>query len=94
MIPHVTSVLRVPACVQDAGYGSAASRETNSYAIEDTRRAINEARLQGVIPYCITIDRNARDYTRRLYGDYHYTILSDIERLPEKLASLYLKLTK
>lgn len=77
----------------DAGYGSGGSSETNAYAIEDTRRAIVEARMQGIVPYCITIDRNAREYTPRLYGEYHYTVLADVTRLPEKLSSLYLRLT-
>jgi len=78
----------------DPGYGSGGSAETNAYAIEDTRRAILEARMRGIIPYCITIDRHARDYTPRLYGEFHYTVLPDVSRLPEKLSNLYLRLTK
>ena len=78
----------------DTGYGSGGSSETNAYAIEDTRRAIIEARIAGITPYCITIDRNARDYTPHLYGEYHYTVLPDVSSLPEKLSNLYLKLTK
>ena len=78
----------------DSGYGTTTATDTNPYAIEDTRRAITEARVHGIVPYCITIDRNARDYTPRLYGEYNYTVLSDVTRLPEKLASFYLNLTK
>jgi len=32
-----------------------------SYGIEDTRRALMEARYRGVHPYCITIDDDAMD---------------------------------
>ena len=78
----------------DSGYGTQDASQTSDYAIEDTRRAIIEARTRGVISYCITIDRSARSYISHLYGDYHYTILSDVSLLPEKLAKLYLRLTR
>ncbi len=78
----------------DPGYGSASSSETSRYAIEDTRRAILECRRQGIIPYCLTIDRYAKKYVSYLYGDYHHAILSDVARLPEKLSQLYLRLTR
>ena len=77
----------------DSDYGSKDASETNEYAIEDTRRAIIDARLRGIIPYCITIDRRAKSYVPHLYGDYHYTVLSDVATLPEKLSRLYLRLT-
>jgi nitric oxide reductase activation protein len=30
------------------------------YGIEDTRQAVAEARLQGLVPFCLTVDREAR----------------------------------
>jgi nitric oxide reductase activation protein len=78
----------------DTGYGTSDGAETNRYAIEDTRRAVIEARMQGVIPFCITIDRAAKKYIPHLYGDYHYAVLPDVMLLPEKLSRLYVKLTK
>jgi nitric oxide reductase NorD protein len=78
----------------DAGYGSTDGSATNDYAIEDTRRAIIEARIAGVVPYCITIDKSAKSYIPRLYGDYHYTVISSVSELPEKLSRLYLRLTR
>jgi nitric oxide reductase NorD protein len=94
--PHKTKLLillsdGIPA---DSNYGSTSSSETNEYAIEDTRRAIIEAKKQGVIPYCITIDRFAKSYIPHLYGDYRYAIINDVTMLPEKLSQLYLKLTR
>jgi nitric oxide reductase NorD protein len=77
----------------DPGYGSPSGSETSRYAIEDTRRAILECRRQGVIPYCLTIDRYAKKYVSYLYG-VHHAILSDVTRLPEKLSQLYLRLTR
>ncbi|MBN1698815.1 MAG: hypothetical protein JW881_14965 [Spirochaetales bacterium] len=78
----------------DPGYGSESGSETNTYAIEDTRRAIIEARKQGVIPYCITIDRFAKSYIPHLYGEYGYAIIDDVGMLPARLSRLYLKLTR
>jgi hypothetical protein len=78
----------------DVGYGSKTGMNTTHYAIEDTRRAIAEARMAGVIPYCITVDRFARRYIPHLYGEWSYTILNDVSVLPERLSRLYLKLTR
>ncbi len=95
-LPHKTRLLLllsdgIPA---DVDYGSASNVETSRYAIEDTRRAIREAKKAGITPYCLTIDRAARDYIARLYGQYHFQVLSDIATLPEKLSKLYLRLTR
>lgn len=78
----------------DPGYGSSSAADTSRYAIEDTRRAILEARRQGIVPYCLTIDRFAKKYVSYLYGDYHHAILSDVGKLPEKLSQLYVRLTR
>ncbi len=47
----------------------------------------------GIAPYCITIDRSARDYIAHLYGDVHFTVIDDVSQLPERLARLYLRFT-
>lgn len=64
-----------------------------AYGIEDTRMALIEARRAGVHPFCITIDREARDYLPRLYGPARYVILDDVRQLPRKTADIYRKLT-
>lgn len=63
------------------------------YGIEDTRMALIEARRANVHPFCITIDREARDYLPQLYGRAHYTILDDVRQLPRKTVDIYRKLT-
>lgn len=64
-----------------------------TYGIEDTRMALIEARRANIHPFCITIDREARDYLPRLYGQAHYAILDDVRQLPRKAADIYRKLT-
>ena len=63
------------------------------YGIEDTRRALLEARRAGVHPFCITIDRDARDYLPHMYGAARYIILDDVKDLPFKVSDIYRRLT-
>ncbi|MCX7173516.1 MAG: VWA domain-containing protein [Proteobacteria bacterium] len=62
------------------------------YGIEDTRRALQEARQRGVRSYCITIDRQGADYLAHMYGAAHYTVLHDVKKLPLKIADIYRRL--
>jgi hypothetical protein len=78
----------------DPDYGDSDGVATSSHALEDTRRAILESRRRGIVPYCLTIDSSARDYISHLYGDFSYSILDDVRLLPQRLARLYLRLTK
>jgi hypothetical protein len=66
---------------------------TDEYALEDTKRALQEARRRGVHPFCITIDRDADDYVRRMYGDVQYLVIDDVAALPERLPAIYRRLT-
>jgi len=63
------------------------------YGIEDTRMSLFEARLEGIHPFCITIDEEARDYLPHLYGYANYIVISDIKKLPYKISDIYRKLT-
>ena len=63
------------------------------YAIEDTRRALLEARRTGIHPYCITIDREARDYLPHLYGPAAFTVVDEVGQLPLKVSNIYRRLT-
>ncbi len=63
------------------------------YGIEDTRMALLEARRTGVHPFCITIDREARDYLPHMYGAARYIILDDVRQLPFKVSDIYRRIT-
>ena len=63
------------------------------YGIEDTRRALLEAREKGIRSYCVTIDRHGADYLPQLYGPAHYAVIDDAKKLPQKIAEIYRKLT-
>jgi len=63
------------------------------YGIEDTRKAVIEAKRQGIQPFCITIDEDGNEYLPYLFGDQGYAVVSDLDRLPTLLPKLYLNLT-
>ena len=63
------------------------------YGIEDTRMALMEARLQGIHPFCITIDEEAGDYLPHMYGHANYVVIDDIRKLPYRVSDIYRKLT-
>ncbi|HEX19763.1 MAG TPA: nitric oxide reductase activation protein [Acidiferrobacteraceae bacterium] len=63
------------------------------YGIEDTRRALVETRRDGIHPYCITIDTEAKDYLPYMYGDAGYTVVDEVHKLPLKVSDIYRQLT-
>ncbi|TNF32659.1 MAG: VWA domain-containing protein [Gammaproteobacteria bacterium] len=63
------------------------------YGIEDTRMALLEARREGIHPFCITIDREARDYLQHMYGPANYVLIDDVNKLPLKVADIYRHIT-
>jgi hypothetical protein len=65
----------------------------DEYSLEDTRMALHEARAQGIEPVCITVDREADAYVRRMYGDVRFVVVDRVEGLPEKLPRIYHRLT-
>jgi len=71
----------------DHDYGDA------RYAREDTREALRQAKNAGIIPFCITIDRESEAELKDLYGEIGYTIIDDVLTLPERLPGIYRRLT-
>ncbi|MBW8458549.1 MAG: VWA domain-containing protein [Thiobacillus sp.] len=63
------------------------------YGIEDTRMALLEAARTGIHPFCITLDREARDYLPHMYGAARYIILDDVRQLPVKVTDIYRRIT-
>ena len=58
------------------------------YGIEDARQAVAEARLQGLSPFCITVDREAPIYLPRIFGPGAYAVLRRADRLPAVLVDV------
>lgn len=59
----------------------------------DTKKAVEELYSNGVLTYCLTLDPNADDYVKRIFGQNNYTIIDHVDRLPEQLPVLFASLT-
>ncbi len=59
------------------------------YGIEDTRKAVLEARRQEVRVFGVTIDREAGQYIPRLFGRGGYAIVQRPEHLSQALPGIY-----
>jgi hypothetical protein len=60
---------------------------------QDTKKAVEELYSTGVLTYCLTLDPNADDYVKRIFGANNYTIVDHVDRLPEQLPTLFAALT-
>ena len=63
------------------------------YGIEDTKKALIEARFLGIHTYCITIDEEAMDYLPYMYGKNNFAVINDVGKLPLKVSDIYRKIT-
>ena len=59
----------------------------------DTKKAVEEIYSTGVLTYCLTLDANADDYVKRIFGQNNYTIIDNVDKLPEQLPALFASLT-
>lgn len=55
------------------------------YGVEDMRQSVTEAQLQGIFPFCLTIDRQAPGYLPQVFSASHYALLPTPEQLPRVL---------
>jgi nitric oxide reductase NorD protein len=61
--------------------------------IADTAKAVKELDQDGIYTYCINLDPDADDYVQDIFGN-QYTVIDNVESLPEKLPQLFMALTK
>jgi nitric oxide reductase NorD protein len=59
----------------------------------DAKKAVEELYGKGVSTYCLTLDPNADHYVKDIFGSNNYTIIDKVDRLPEKLPTLFASLT-
>ena len=60
----------------------------------DRYEAVIEARSQGLVPFCITIDKEAADYLPYLFGADGFALVERAGQLPERLLQLYRRLRR
>ncbi len=64
------------------------------YLRHDAKKAVEELCTRGILTYCLTLDPNADNYVKRIFGENRYTILDHVDRLPEKLPQVFASLTR
>jgi nitric oxide reductase activation protein len=64
------------------------------YLVFDAKRAVEDQRRHGISTFCLSLDAAADPYVTRIFGARNYLVLDQLRRLPEKLPSLYLRLTR
>lgn len=62
------------------------------FAIEDTRKSVQEARRLGIAVFGVTVDATAQSYFPTLFGRGGYAIVGNIRRLPAALPAIYRQL--
>jgi nitric oxide reductase NorD protein len=67
--------------------------QDNTYAQEDTKMALREARREKIHLFCVTVDKEGADYLPHMYSDTNFVIIDDVRTLPQKLPQLYRRLT-
>lgn len=60
----------------------------------DAKKATEELQRNGILSYCLTLDPEADRYVSRIFGANNYTIIDNVNRLPEKLPTLFASLTR
>jgi len=63
------------------------------YLRHDTKRAVEELATRGIYTYCLTLDPDADRYVSRIFGENNYSVVDHVERLPERLPSVFAALT-
>jgi nitric oxide reductase NorD protein len=97
-IRHATAVLAAQAAryrlllMLSDGKPNDVDEYEGRYGIEDTRQAVAEARLQGLVPFCLTVDRAAPAYLPSIFGRGGHVLLRRAEHLPAVLVEVVRKL--
>ncbi|MBN9507502.1 MAG: VWA domain-containing protein, partial [Alphaproteobacteria bacterium] len=63
------------------------------YLVEDARKAVMTLAHAGIDVFCVGLDAGGDAYLERIFGRRNVLLIDRIERLPERLPALYLKLT-
>ena len=77
---------------EGANTSSPGVTKDDSY-VHDTKQALLEAKREGILPFCLTVDKAGHDYMKTMMHDMSYEVLHDVRSLPQRLPDLYRRLT-
>ncbi len=64
------------------------------HLIEDSKKVIREADMLGYKTFCLSLDKNADQYIKRIFSKNNYLVVDNPKNLTKALTSLYLRLFK
>ncbi len=64
------------------------------YAVEDTRKAVQETHAENIHFHGITVNMAAVSRLDNVYGKNRHTVISDVRELPDRLTGIYSSLTR
>ncbi len=62
------------------------------YLVFDAKRATQQNRARGVSSFCVGLDPNAEASIRQVFGATNWLMVEQLDRLPERLSELFLRL--
>jgi nitric oxide reductase activation protein len=63
------------------------------YLLFDAKQATICNRRRGVASFCVGLDANAEESVKRVFGKGNYSLLTNLENLPQRVTDLYLRLS-
>ena len=72
---------------EDEGYGKPVVPPT--YGLRDTMMALREAERNGIVSFCLTVDKGGHDYLREMCAPLRYMVIEDVLSLPTELPKIY-----
>lgn len=67
--------------------------EDKQYLVEDARKVVRSISQLGIDTFCVGLDAGGDNYLHKIFGRKNVVVIDRLERLPEKLPMLYLRLT-
>lgn len=60
----------------------------------DAKKAVEELAARGISTFCLTLDPLADRYVAGIFGDNKYAVVDNVDRLPDRLPTLFAHLTR
>ena len=63
------------------------------YLVEDARKVVQSASRLGIDTFCVGLDAGGENYLNKIFGRKNVVVIDNLDRFPERLPMLYLRLT-
>ena len=63
------------------------------YLVEDACKVVRSVSRLGIDTFCVGLDSGGDNYLNKIFGRRNVAVIDNLDRLPERLPMLYLRLT-